>query len=1162
MAVAEVPPGPQRGDGRVPPYNLEAEESLLGAMLLSKDAIVAAAELGLSSDDFYKPVHGHIFDAIVSLYGAGEPADPVTVGEELRRAGLLGDIGGPGLLVSLQVRTPATSSAARYARIVGEHALLRRLIAVAGEIAEMGYRVPDDVAEAVDRAEAMVFDVAQHRVSDTMAPIRDLLDHTLTRLEMLYEKADSITGVPTGYRGFDELLSGLQPSSLVIVGARPATGKCLTGDTLLVEPRTGARVTLAEVYRRGRRGDHVEVTSLGAADHGLHVRRPNAFVDDGVRPVFRVRTRLGREVRTTAAHPFLTPTGWRPLAEVAVGTPVAVPRVLPVFGNEARPRAEIVLLAYLLSDGAHTGASVRFTATSPAVIDDLAHHARQVEVEAVTERSVPGVSTCRLHPPADRSDPWHHVLDGHALMGTSPHRRSVPEWVFRLPRRQVALFLNRLLGVDGSLWWSTRQAGTAYVSYCSRSGALVGDVAHLLLRFGINARRRRRVIHRQGWSGPAHELEVTSVPELRHLATEIGMFSKDSALANLLAHIDQLDHRQRRASQAPRALAHAASPAVAQGAPHRTPAARRPAARDSTDAPCAPAPTSVLWDEVVAIDDDGPAQVYDLTVPGDHNFVAADVFVHNTAFALGMAAHAALEAHRPVLFFSLEMSHLEITQRLLASEARVDSTRMRNGRLAESDWTKISHAIGRLAEAPLYIDDNPRATVLEIRAKARRLKSRLGDLGIVVVDYLQLMTGRDRAENRQVEVSEISRGLKVLARELQTPVVALSQLSRGLELRADKRPMLADLRESGCLTADARVLRADTGAEVTMGELLLSGERDIPVWTVDRDLALVAGTMSHVFASGTKPVYRLRLGSGRRIDASANHPFLTVNGWLRLDELAIGTRVAVPRRLPAPTRRCEWAAAEVREAAREVVEATDRLPADCPVVPRAIFSLPDDALVAFLAAVWPHGDGVSHHGHRPRPHCVSASSRLIDDLQTLLLRLEVHSRVVRLGSNAAVGRARLSIEGDESNRRFGELMAGAMALAGQGAGQGVAPPSRHRLAQVAAALDDAALDRRARADVRWDPVVAIDSLGEQPVYDATVAETHNFVANGIVVENSLEQDADVVVFLYRDELYHPESPDRGTAEVLVAKHRSGPTGMDRLAFLDHYTRFANMAKDI
>jgi replicative DNA helicase len=191
-----------------------------------------------------------------------------------------------------------------------------------------------------------------------------------------------------------------------------------------------------------------------------------------------------------------------------------------------------------------------------------------------------------------------------------------------------------------------------------------------------------------------------------------------------------------------------------------------------------------------------------------HLFLASRAMIptHNTAFALGMATHAALEARRPVLFFSLEMSHLEITQRILSAEARVEATRMRNGKLAEADWTKLSHAIGRLAEAPLYIDDNPHATVMEIRAKARRLKSRVGDLGLIVIDYLQLMTGRSKAENRQVEVSEISRGLKILARELEVPVVALSQLSRNLELRADKRPMLADLRESGSLEQDADVV--------------------------------------------------------------------------------------------------------------------------------------------------------------------------------------------------------------------------------------------------------------------------------------------------------------------------------------------------------------------
>jgi len=159
-----------------------------------------------------------------------------------------------------------------------------------------------------------------------------------------------------------------------------------------------------------------------------------------------------------------------------------------------------------------------------------------------------------------------------------------------------------------------------------------------------------------------------------------------------------------------------------------------------------------------------------------------------------------------VLIFSLEMGQIELTQRMLCSEARVDSKRVRNGTLDEADWGKIAHATGRLADAQIWIDDNPNLTIMEIRSKARRLKSRVGDLGLIVVDYLQLMTGRAGAESRQVEVSEISRGLKILARELECPVIALSQLSRSLEMRADKRPMLADLRESGSIEQDADVV--------------------------------------------------------------------------------------------------------------------------------------------------------------------------------------------------------------------------------------------------------------------------------------------------------------------------------------------------------------------
>ncbi|HJL99733.1 MAG TPA: replicative DNA helicase, partial [Acidimicrobiales bacterium] len=226
--------------------------------------------------------------------------------------------------------------------------------------------------------------------------------------------------------------------------------------------------------------------------------------------------------------------------------------------------------------------------------------------------------------------------------------------------------------------------------------------------------------------------------------------------------------------------------------------------------------------------------------PSNLVIVGARPSMGKTAFGLGMAANAALEAQRPVLFFSLEMGHLELTQRMLCSDARVDSQRMRNGNLAEDDWPKITRAVGKLGEAPIWIDDNPNLTVMEIRAKARRLKSRLGDLGLIVVDYLQLMSGRGTAENRQVEVSEMSRGLKILARELDTPIVALSQLSRALESRTDKRPMLADLRESGSIEQDADVVAFiyrdevynPESPDIGSAEVIVAKHRNGPTGTV------------------------------------------------------------------------------------------------------------------------------------------------------------------------------------------------------------------------------------------------------------------------------------------------------------------------------------------
>jgi replicative DNA helicase len=394
-------PAPAGAPGRLLPHNLEAEESLLGAMLLSRDAVAVGLEKG-SAEYFYKPAHGHVFAAVAALSARGQAIDAVTVAEELRRADLLDSIGGSATLIDLQAGTPSTSNAGMYAMIVYEHHMLRRLIGVAGEIADLGYSLPDDVTRAMDRAEQLVFDVAQGRSTDTLVPLHDLLGESLDRLEELYNRGDSITGVPTGFFDLDDQLNGLQKGALYIVGARPAMGK--------------------------------------------------------------------------------------------------------------------------------------------------------------------------------------------------------------------------------------------------------------------------------------------------------------------------------------------------------------------------------------------------------------------SAFALNIAAHVGIKVGKPAMIFSLEMSHLELTQRLLCADAKVDSKRMRNGRLDGADWPKITAAISRMADTPIYIDDNAGLTVMEIRSKARRLKSRLGDIGVIVIDYLQLMTGRSGAESRQVEVSEISRSLKVLARELEVPVIALSQLSRGLEQRQDKRPMMSDLRESGSLEQDADVV--------------------------------------------------------------------------------------------------------------------------------------------------------------------------------------------------------------------------------------------------------------------------------------------------------------------------------------------------------------------
>jgi replicative DNA helicase len=654
---------------------------------------------------------------------------------------------------------------------------------------------------------------------------------------------------------------------------------------------------------------------------------------------------------------------------------------------------------------------------------------------------------------------------------------------------------------------------------------------------------------------------------------------------------------------------------------------------------------------------------------------------HNSALALDICRAASISGGMTSVLFSLEMSRNEITMRLLSAEARVPLHAMRTGQLGEDDWTRLARRMSEVVDAPLYIDDSPNMSMMEIRSKCRRLKQR-NDLRLVVVDYLQLMSSPKRVENRQQEVSELSRSLKLLAKELNVPVVALAQLNRGPELRTDKRPLLADLRESGCLTASTRIVRADTNEETTLGRLMASGERDIPVWALDSRLKYARATMTHVFPTGRKEAYLLRLASGRQIEATGNHRFLTVSGWVPLAELPIGSRIGVPRSVPQPLAPVRWPAerivllahllgdgsfvrnqpiryASVDEANLEAVTQAARhfgisavrddypqarvgalrLHAPAPLalgrrnpvarwlddlglfglrshekfVPAPIFQLPDDQVALFLRHLWATDGSVTINraGRGGRVYLGSTSRRLLDDVAALLRRFAINGRIREATPGPHRPQFTLDISGSEDQllflrkigchgarseackrlaailedispntnvdtipaevwRRVRDVLADrqmthrqyAAAIGTQFCGSVLwkHSPSRNRLAKIAAVLEDAELELLATNDVMWDQIVAVEPLGEQDVYDATVLGLHNFVANGIAVHNSIEQDSDVVILLHREDAYERESPRAGEADLIVAKHRNGPTTTVTVAFQGHYSRFVDMAR--
>jgi replicative DNA helicase len=428
--------------------------------------------------------------------------------------------------------------------------------------------------------------------------------------------------------------------------------------------------------------------------------------------------------------------------------------------------------------------------------------------------------------------------------------------------------------------------------------------------------------------------------------------------------------------------------------------------------------------------------------PGDLVIVAGRPSMGKTTLAVNMAEYAAVHpgTRASVAIFSMEMPSEQVITRMLASIGGVPLNSLRSGKISDEDWVRITSATSQLSEAKIFVDETPALNPTELRARARRVKREHG-LSLIVIDYLQLMQVPGTQENRATEIAEISRGLKALAKELQVPVIALSQLNRAVEQREHKRPVMSDLRE--CVTGDTLVCLTDGRRVPIVG--LVGTEPE--VWAVDDGRCLTPARADRVWKVGRRPVFKVQLASGCSIRATAEHRLLGASGWTRVKELSVGDRLALARRVPE--------------------------------------------------------------------------------------RATMHARGI-------------------GQRAVAELRA--TACGGS---------SRTEMASYAQLLDSPQSEQWASSDLFRDRVLAITPDGAEDVFDLTVPGPACWLADGVVSHNSgaIEQEADMILLIYREEVYDRNTAKKGIAEIDLVKHRNGEIGTFFLTFQGQYTRFANYLPD-
>jgi replicative DNA helicase len=830
---------PNASDGppedRLPPQDVAAEQSVLGGMLLSKDAIADVVE-GLRGVDFYRPAHEIIFDAVLDLYGRGEPADAVTVSDELTKRGSLPRVGGTAYLHQLISSVPTAANAGYYAQIVAERAVLRRLVEAGTKIVQLGYaQGGGDVEDIVNAAQAEVYAVADKRGGEDYHRLGDIIEMTVDEIEVASGKSGEMTGVPTGFTDLDALTNGLHPGQMIVLAARPAMGKALALDTALPTP-TGW-TTMGEVSV----GDLV----MGADGHPTRVVGATEVMTG--RPCFEVEFSDGSVIVADAEHQWLTDTrasrrsfqaardqrnrtkNQRTFAQVrttreiaaTVRTQTAEQRLnhsVETCGALQLATATLPLSPYVLGawlgDGTSDAASLT-TADADMVM--------LLEGEGLVVRPTAGTMRYSLTLPVEAKSTRLCVVCGASF----------------LPRTSNVVTCGRSCGGRAKGWGSTAECAdcgrpSSGLRQCAECRADHGTVKALLRKAGVLGDKHIPAPYLRGSEDQRRAL-LAGLLDTDGTVTNTGSVQLTTTSTRLAADVYEL--------------------VVSLG--YRASVARKPAKGRAPESSIAFNINFTPSDDVFRLErkhlihkelrqksferrgsrfitavrpvESVPVRCIEVAA-ADHMYLAGRPMIptHNSTLGLDIARTAAIKHKMASVVFSLEMSKTEITMRLLSAEAQIQLQHMRKGTMREDDWQRLAATMGRVSDAPLFIDDSPNMSLMEIRAKCRRLKQR-NNLKLVVIDYLQLMSSGKRVESRQQEVSEFSRALKLLAKELEVPVIAISQLNRGPEQRTDKRPQMSDLRESGSIEQDADMVILLHRDEAYEKESARAGEADLIV---------------------------------------------------------------------------------------------------------------------------------------------------------------------------------------------------------------------------------------------------------------------------------------------------------------------------------------------